>query len=139
VEGSISGVKLSEDSPSVVAPTSHYITKDDWLATATARLGYVSGPWLVYARGGYAATKVTFIGTTPGDYVSVDGTRNGWALGGGVEYMVTRNVSIGVEYSHYDFGTHHYDSLSVGGLPLHADVDFKLDTVMLRANYRFGG
>lgn len=139
IEGTFSGVSLSKESASAVFPPSHYITDVDWLATVTGRLGYVAGPWLIYARGGYAATKVTFIGTTPGDYVSVDGTRSGWTLGGGVEYMVMRNISVALEYDHYDFGTKHYDSQTVGGLPLHSDVSFTLDSVMLRANYHFGG
>lgn len=139
IEGALSGVRLSKTSPSIVAPTSAYVTNVNWLATVTGRLGYVAGPWLIYGRGGYAATKVTFIGTTPGDFVSVGGSRNGWTLGGGVEYMVWRNISVALEYNHYDFGTKHYQSSTVGGLPLNANVAFKLDSVTVRANYRFGG
>jgi outer membrane immunogenic protein len=120
----------------VIAPHIPFV---DWLTAVTARLGYVAGPWLIYARGGYAATKVTFIGTTPGDFVSVDGARNGWTLGGGVEYMLWRNVSVALGYNHYDFGTRRYLSTTVGGLPLNSNVAFTLDSVMLRANYRFGG
>jgi outer membrane immunogenic protein len=138
VEGAFSGTSLSKNSPSVVFPPSGYETDVDWLATLTGRLGYVSGSWLVYARGGYAATSVNFIGTTPGDSVSVGGTRNGWTLGGGVEYMLNRNFSVGVEYNHYDFGTKHYLSQTVGGHPLDADVAFRLDSAMLRASFRFG-
>jgi outer membrane immunogenic protein len=99
----------------------------------------VAGPWLVYGRGGYADTKVTFTGAVPSDIVHVGGPRNGWTIGGGIEYMVMRNVSLALEYNHYDFGTRHYDGISVGGVPLSSNVAFKLDTVMLRANYRFGG
>lgn len=139
IEGAFSGVKLNLENPSIVFPPSRYITTVDWLASVTARLGYVAGPLLVYGRGGYAATKVTFIGTTPGDYVSVGGTRGGWTLGAGIEYLLWRNVSIALEYNHYDFGTKHYDSTTVGGLPLNSDVTFKLDDVKLRANVRFGG
>lgn len=140
IEASLSGMRLSLDSPSVVNPVSRYITKNNWLATATARLGYVAGSWLIYGRGGYAAAKPEFIGTTPGDYISVSGVRNGWTLGGGVEYMILPNVSVALEYNHYDFGTKHYDSTSqILFFPVHADIAFKLDSVMIRANYRFGG
>jgi outer membrane immunogenic protein len=138
-EGAFSGVSLTRTSPSIVAPPSAYETDVDWLASLTARLGYVSGPWLVYGRGGYAATAVTFIGTTPGDFVSVGGPRNGWTLGGGVEYMIKRHFSVGLEYNHYEFGTQHYLGQSVNGAPLDANVSFRLDNVMLRANFRFGG
>ena len=138
IEGAFSGVGLSKKSASVVFPPAGYETDVDWLATVTGRLGYVSGPWLLYARGGYAATAVTFIGTTPGDYVSVGGTRNGWTLGAGVEYMIKRNFSVGMEYNHYDFGTKHYLAQTVGGSTLNSNVSFRLDSLMLRANYRFG-
>ena len=138
IEAAFSGVSLSKTSPSIAYPTSAYETDVDWLATVTGRLGYVSGPWLLYARGGYAAAAVTFIGTTPGDYVSVGGTRNGWTLGGGVDYMIKRNFSVGMEYNHYDFGTKHYLSRTVGSSPLDANVSFRLDSLMLRADYRFG-
>ena len=98
----------------------------------------MAGPWLLYARGGYAATKVTFTGAVPTDIVHVGGPRNGWTLGGGIEYMIMRNFSLAQEYNHYGFGIRHYDGISVGGVPLHSDVAFKLDNVMLRANVRFG-
>ncbi len=34
----------------------------NWLASATAKIGWVTGPWLLYAKGGYALGEFEFSG-----------------------------------------------------------------------------
>ncbi|MBR0818111.1 outer membrane protein [Bradyrhizobium liaoningense] len=86
--------------------------KNDFLASATARLGYVYAErWLVYARGGAAWTRETiddaFIGPVVGIPTdpSATVTRTGWTAGAGVEWAFAPNWSANVEYNYYDFGT----------------------------------
>jgi outer membrane immunogenic protein len=91
---------------------SQFGLKNDVLASATARIGYVYAErWLVYARGGAAWTREkiddAFIGpvvgvlTDPGATV----TRTGWTAGAGVEWAFAQHWSANVEYNYYDFGT----------------------------------
>jgi outer membrane immunogenic protein len=91
---------------------SRFGLKNDFLASATARLGYVYAErWLVYARGGAAWTRekiddafispVVGVPTDPSATV----TRTGWTAGAGVEWAFAAHWSANVEYNYYDFGT----------------------------------
>ena len=62
--------------------------KADWYATARARLGYVTGPSLLYVTGGAAFVHIrdTFGGDgfTVGPLTNTT-TKTGWTVGGGIE------------------------------------------------------
>ncbi len=138
VEASMSGLVLSTNSRSLIHAPSLYLSQANWLASLTGRLGWAEGPWLVYLRGGYAATHVKFTGleTAANDSVHVGGVRHGWTIGGGVEYRITQQVGVGVEYGHFDFGTRHYLATTALGSPLNSRVNYSFDRVLLRLNYR---
>jgi outer membrane immunogenic protein len=88
----------------------------NWLTTARARLGWTSDklfgahdPLLIYATGGLALTDLHMAfnfsdvnGATASG--SASKTLSGWALGGGLEYMVNIHWSLKAEYLHLDFG-----------------------------------
>jgi outer membrane immunogenic protein len=85
---------------------------NDFLASATARLGYVYAErWLVYARGGAAWTREklddAFIAPVLGTPTDPSATvsRTGWTAGAGVEWAFAPHWSVNVEYNYYDFGT----------------------------------
>lgn len=139
VEASISGIGLSTNSRSLIHAPSFYLSRANWLATLTGRLGWAEGPWLVYLRGGYAATQVKFTGleTAANDSVHVGGVRHGWTIGGGVEYQVSQRLGVGIEYGRFDFGTEHYLATTALGSPLNSRVRYAQDRVTLRLNYRF--
>ena len=105
----------------------------DWETTARARVGYAQDNWLFYATGGFAilGTKATFtpaLGLTCGSYtlVNCSGTNKqiGAALGAGVEYGITQNVSAKLEYL--------YISAASLDVSHHSEIRAGL-------NYRFGG
>jgi len=82
----------------------------DWLATIRPRVGVTAANALFYVTGGLAVTneKVNqFSGVLNASSFSssISETRLGWTLGGGIEYMLTRNWTIRAEYLHLDFGT----------------------------------
>jgi outer membrane immunogenic protein len=107
-------------------------TSIDWEATARARVGYAEQNWLFYATGGLAllGTKSSFtppLGYTCADFqINCSGNKKqvGAALGAGVEYGLTPNVSAKLEY------------LYITGASI--DVSHHSE-IRAGLNYRFGG
>jgi outer membrane immunogenic protein len=99
------------------------------LGSVTGRLGYTWGPTLVYAKGGYAWADSRFTNGFSGN-----GGRDGYTVGGGIEYLFSQNWSGKIEYQYYDFGTM---NAIAPGVPL--AVGFRNDehTVKAGLNYRF--
>jgi outer membrane immunogenic protein len=92
---------------------SQFSVKNDFLASATARLGYgIADRWLFFVRGGAAWTheKADDAFTTPAAMIAVDPsattTRTGWTVGTGVDWAFAPHWSASIEYNYYDFGTH---------------------------------
>jgi high affinity Mn2+ porin len=77
----------------------------DYAGTARGRVGYVAGPWLVYATGGLAWAGERFLNTPAiGSNEKTLHTRLGWAAGGGVEYAFAPHWSLRLEYLYSQFG-----------------------------------
>lgn len=80
-------------------------TEKTWSGTVRARGGYAFDNLLLYGTGGLAwATTKSTLTNGLGGAVSGDKTRVGWTVGGGLEYGVTKNVSIKGEYLYADYG-----------------------------------
>jgi outer membrane immunogenic protein len=112
------------------------------LYTAGARLGWTpSRQWLLYVSGGYANAGVTtrevLAATGVANVFSTSGRLDGWYLGGGVEYAMTSNWILGLEYKHFDFGTELHKSV---GTPSIEDrrIGLGADAVTLRVSYKIG-
>jgi len=100
------------------------------LGSVTGRLGYTWGsPALLYVKGGYAWADSRFTNGFTGN-----GGRDGYTVGGGLEYMFTPNWSGKIEYQYYDFGTSNF----ITPVTLAAG-NFKNDEHTIKAglNYRF--
>jgi outer membrane immunogenic protein len=82
----------------------------DWFGTVRAKLGYAQNNWLLYGTGGLAygrvATSGSFVAPTAG--LNFTGSNNttkiGWAAGAGLDYGLTSNWIVGVEYLYVDLG-----------------------------------
>jgi outer membrane immunogenic protein len=88
------------------APGSNSSYKDPWMSTFAARFGWAADRALFYGKAGgaYMQEKYNF-GATDGSTVTGTFNRWGWMLGAGVEYAVTDNVTLKVEYNYLNFGT----------------------------------
>ena len=84
-----------------------------WFGTVRGRIGFTASNWLFYGTGGFAYGNVDYRITAnevgPGllfqTSMSSNSTSTGWVAGGGVEYGITRNVTVKAEYQYLDFGT----------------------------------
>jgi outer membrane immunogenic protein len=87
----------------------------NYFGTVRPRLGYTVRPnVLVYATGGLAYGNVSYSANSnyiPGGLgteqypVSLSTTKVGWALGGGVEYALSKCWTVKVEYMYMDLGS----------------------------------
>jgi outer membrane immunogenic protein len=99
------------------------------LGSVTGRLGYTWGPAMLYAKGGYAWADSRFSNGFGGS-----GGRDGYTVGGGLEYMFTQNWSGKIEYQYYDFGhVNVFDGTGAFVGNIHNDQH----TIKAGLNYRF--
>ena len=106
-------------------------TRNDWLATGRARIGYAWNRFLPYITGGIAAGDIKM--TTPALTSETD-TQVGWTAGAGVEWAFTGAWSAKFEYLYADLGTATCDAVTCG-TPM--DVSLKLNLIRAGINYRF--
>lgn len=113
---------------------------NDQLGSVTGRLGYAWGPALLYAKGGYAWKDNANLGVTNAGiaqaYTANGNRRDGYTVGGGLEYMFAPNWSAKVEYQYYNFGNTTFTSgpAEIVGARFNNDEH----TVKAGLNYRFG-
>jgi outer membrane immunogenic protein len=74
--------------------------KQDFLTSARVKGGYAFGSFLAYGTLGWAYSTTSYQDASG----SADKTIRGEVFGGGLEYALTRNVSVRGEYLFYDFG-----------------------------------
>jgi outer membrane immunogenic protein len=123
---------------------SRFTLRNDFLASATARLGYsFADRWLVFVRGGAAWTnqkvddafvRLTGLAVDP----RASDTRTGWTVGSGVDWAFAPHWSATFEYNYYDFGN---DSLlltdNVGTRVTVFSLKDKIHAVTTGVNYHF--
>jgi outer membrane immunogenic protein len=119
--------------------------KSDWLASATARLGYTGfdNRALFYVKGGGAWIHNRWDlhdARNFYDPTQVSETRAGWTVGIGWEYMMTQNWTFFVEGNYYDFGNGKLLAINPGNLfETFASGKQTVETVKIGVNYKFGG
>ncbi|HEX5999167.1 MAG TPA: outer membrane protein [Hyphomicrobiaceae bacterium] len=118
-------------------------TKLDLFGTLRGRVGYASGPLLLYATGGLAwGTTQSDItpnyGVAPTNNASYDTTHVGYAVGGGVEWMLARNWTLKAEYLFADLGKEDYAYDDGAGYDTdHYHADLQLHSLRMGLNYKF--
>lgn len=113
------------------------------LGTVTGRVGYAFDRTLLYGRGGWAWDRQTDAFnnyTFTGGIIARDRTNSGWVIGGGLEYALLPNLSVGLEYEHFEFGGSSGlatdTPAALAGVNL-GPRNLRLDMVGMSLNYRF--
>ena len=145
IEGSFDGSSIKGDASDLaILNDDIFTTRIDSVATVTGRDGYAWNNVLLYAKGGYAGAHVQFsVSDTNSALGSPVGSgsqtrwQSGWTVGGGLEYGLTPNWIIGVEYNYIDLGSANYE---VGGTSgsYAFDVKPRIQSVLARVSYKFG-
>ena len=104
----------------------------------TGRLGLTFGNALIYAKGGFALFTGNVRVTDALDGINQDsGTFTGWTIGGGVEYQLTPNLSLKVEYQYLDLDNENFSCcFSSSG---HLDDNISSNMVKVGVNYFLHG
>jgi opacity protein-like surface antigen len=149
IEGDAGGTNVRGTRP---CPTGFFYNCEittNWLATATARVGYAY--WdrlLVYAKGGAAIAQdraeswcntvsqptIPAAGLTGCPSQSDSKIKAGWTAGLGAEFGLTRNVSVKSEIMYFDLGSDRYN---IAGIPTDIQRNGFISTIGL--HFRFGG
>jgi outer membrane immunogenic protein len=122
----------------------------NWLGTVRGRAGFATNNFLFYATGGVAfgQTEGSLVVTNiiPCCLVTAGGSTSenhiGWTVGGGVEWMYSRNWSVKAEYLYLDLGSADYRLTGVTfiGTPHTTDSfpsGLTFNIARLGVNYRF--
>jgi outer membrane immunogenic protein len=111
VEGDIEGMNAAEGKGDLGGTVR---VRQDWQGSVRARLGYSLDRILVYATAGAAFTKLEYSYVTPlGGLGEISNTsRTGWTVGGGVDYALTDNLILGLDYRYTDYGR--FDHVGAG-------------------------
>lgn len=112
-------------------------TRVKWQSTLRARVGWVSGPWLLYGTGGLAFSQVTSSSSLAGALspFSSTGERHwGWTIGTGFERAVMQNTTLRLEYRYLDFGK---TSTSDAGNNVQSESDISAHQLRAGISFRF--
>ncbi|HEX3440090.1 MAG TPA: outer membrane protein [Pseudolabrys sp.] len=129
-------------------------SKVDWWGTVRGRVGYAVGNFLPYATGGLAYGHVETNGSCwaaawpfgcDQSQGSVSGTHIGWTVGGGLESVITQNLTFKVEYLYTDLGSvdvpNNYLDAAYGGTRYSLGDEMQtrttFSTVRIGLNYKF--
>jgi outer membrane immunogenic protein len=131
---------LASNNNGALFPGGTLVTSNsDQLGSVTGRLGYAWGPTLLYAKGGYAWKDGNNLGVTVGGlpvaFTTDGGHRDGYTVGGGLEYMFAPSWSAKLEYQYYNFGS---TTFTTGPITL-VGTRFRDDENTIKAglNYHF--
>jgi outer membrane immunogenic protein len=130
-----------------------YEVGDSW--AIGARAGFLAmDNALIYVLGGYTEAKIKseseLRGVDDASFLAFDTNdsswEDGWFVGGGIEALLTQNISLKGEYRYNDYGSRHRNDSASDFLDVpaesfansHQDIDVTVHSVRAVLSYRFG-
>jgi outer membrane immunogenic protein len=113
----------------------------NYLASVRGRLGWALGSWLLYGTAGVAFIDTdndfVVVSADDGPFSFSNGNNDtGFVVGGGVDYKIAPQLSLGLEGLFYDFGSDS-SNLVAGDEPFVLKEDEDFAVVRARLNYHF--
>jgi len=107
----------------------------DAFNTAFVRGGYAIDRALLFVEGGWSAGDIhnKLFDPLTGIALSQSGWRNGWGLGGGIEYAFTNNVTARADYVYSQLQSR----TDFGGTPYAVKAGLNVSQIRLGLNYKF--
>lgn len=143
IEGTFAGssIKGTLNNTTFGAADDVFETKINSIATVTGRIGYAFNNWLPYIKGGWAGANNKFsvsdtVGANQGSG-SETKWHNGWTVGGGLEYGLTPNWIIGIEYDYIGLQSKNYNVAGSAAGVYAFDVKPRIHEVLVRLSYKF--
>ena len=95
---------------------------------------------LTYFKAGYVTSDITqSLNDTDPSGATLTDTRtskhDGYLLGLGMEYAIFKNLSLGLEYTRYNFGDENKTAISNGSSPVRFKHELDVDTLSVGLNY----
>jgi outer membrane immunogenic protein len=118
--------------------------RTNWMATVTGRTGVAVNNNLFYVKGGYAgiSNRLAVSDVVPPFVGSGSDTQwhNGWTVGAGWEYGITRNWIVGLEYDYAAFESKGYQLAGTAPGPYSFDAKPRdVQSAVARLSYKFSG
>jgi outer membrane immunogenic protein len=107
--------------------------KQKWVGSTRARLGYAADRWLPYVAAGVAYGRIN-TSVTGGDTFAKNKTPAGWTAGAGVDYAMTDNILLRLEYRYTDFGKKTYYNVRDSS---NYRVKYKANDIRVGVAYKF--
>lgn len=145
-EGDIQYLRIKRTPANWDDPTIFFGAKTNWFSTLRGRLGYSTGPALLYVTGGAAFVKVTNnfdlvdpdpFAATANSQASASKIATGWTLGGGIEAALTQNWTAKTEYLYVDAGHQDVFNPDIGFGPATAHFGNRFHVFRYGLNYKF--
>lgn len=111
----------------------------DSILLLTGRVGLAFDRALLYVTGGGAWVRNEFRYNDGGFVWTDKQNRTGWTVGAGLEYGLTPNWSIAVQYNYIDLGDKDVNFFTPDAGSFTAKADSHIHLATARINYRFGG
>ncbi len=115
-------------------------TNTNWTSTVTGRVGAAFDRLLIYGKGGvaFAQDRSSFT-----DLFANSGSttflRTGWTAGAGIEYGLSKNWSVKIEYDYLGFGSQPLN-FTTPATPLYtSNASLNVQEIKAGLNFRFGG
>lgn len=145
LEGQGDWANIRASRASVQFPGNTYKSTLNGIGLLTGQLGFAANEWLFYVKGGAAVGSQDFglYNTITGTGVAyASRTRWGGVIGGGIEYGLTPNWTLGLEYD-YLFRTSDTRTWLTPALApintVNANTRTDVSLLTMRLNYKFGG
>lgn len=143
IEGTFAGstIKGTLNNTTFGAGDDIFENKVNSIATVTGRIGYAFNNWLPYIKGGWAGAnnKFSVSDTAGANQGSGSETKwhNGWTVGAGLEYGLTPNWILGIEYDYIGLQSKSYNVAGASAGVYTFDVKPRIHEVLVRLSYKF--